>query len=239
MSPFFRRQLWVATTCAAIASPAVARPPTEPGAEDARDLPCPPGAYCERAPWDAAGGGPAAEPTWSLDPSAPPPEAERRDLDGQDSTEQRRRRTRRYPYPLSTKPDRIPYETGDPIPPGYRREKDADDTLFLAGAGVLGLSYLPWLAIGLLSLESDDPTLAYVAIPLVGPPLLALQYDLSSAVTTVLIVNGAVQGLGIALMIAAELAGESYLVRDARTSTPKLAPWAARDSLGAQLYGAF
>jgi hypothetical protein len=104
---------------------------------------------------------------------------------------------------------------------------------------VLGLSYLPWLAIGLLSLESDDPTLAYVAIPLVGPPLLALQYDLSSAVTTVLIVNGAVQGLGIALMIAAELAGESYLVRDARTSTPKLAPWAARDSLGAQLYGAF
>jgi len=236
-----RQSAWLLVALLSLTQLAAAQAPEGSGGAPAEELSCPPGAFCERSPWEAAGDGSAAPPTWTLDPGSPTTSnSTTAPGPGPRAHQEHRDDTPHSPYPLSTKPDRLPYEPGDPIPPGYRREKISHSGLLLAGLGVFGVGYLPWLAIGLLSLESDDPSLAYVAIPLVGPPLLALQYDLSSEVTTLLVVNGAAQGVGIALMVAAELAGDNVLIRDAQLHRGlRVAPWAGPGTLGAQLYGAF
>lgn len=196
--------------------------PSEPAEQT---LPCPPGAYCERAPWTPAP--PAADP--SSDPGTAVDWV--RDGDGDGARASGRYRPR--PDTGRNDPEVLPYEPGDPIPPGYRRVKLTHDGLLAAGGIVVGVSYLPWLAIGLLSLETDDPSLAYVAIPLVGPPLLSLQYDLHETWVTALIVNSGVQGLGVALLVASQLAGDNILVRDG-SLRPRwhVAPWIAPASLG-------
>lgn len=184
-------------------------PPPERPALPIPDF-CPPSPTCEGAP---AGVAPQRPPTqdWPLKPR------------------------RAEPEDFGEPADEIPYNAGDPIPPGFQVESKLHEGVFFAGMLVFGLSYVPWGIIGFFSLESGG-SIGYTLVPLVGPPALAIDYELSNELTVLLVANAGVQFVGLTLMALSPVVGDLILVPDGTASNdgPRfgLAPLRVHQPLG-------
>ena len=211
------RSLWlIAALCSCVVTRHAHAQPAAPPPPD-----CPPGAHCEQidVPPPEGHGEPIPIPDFCPPsptcegalPHVEPPESdtvewplERRPLELEATSSM---------YDDTDFDDDIPYSAGDPIPPGFEVETKTHSGLLGAGTLVFGVSYLPWAIIGLFSLESNA-RIAYTAVPLIGPPALAIDYELNTDLTVLLVANAGVQFVGITLMALSPLFGDMVLVPD-------------------------
>jgi len=115
----------------------------------------------------------------------------------------------------------LPYEEGDPIPPGYRLDSRPRRGLVVGGISMLasawGLSLIIGLSVDTLAAAfGDNKSVAWpLYIPVVGPFVGIGVFDSKAAGTFVLAVDGLVQAGGLAMIIAGFAAPEKRLVRGA------------------------
>ena len=188
---------------------------------------CPPRAYCERVPPVAPP--PTAEP--SAAPAAPPvpPDWSEQDQPSAAATSIRVTHTAgpnpnpAYqglpddPYLRDGPQDDSAYHSGEPVPAGYHLESEPNGGLLIVGGVILGMSYLPMAIVGIAAAESDDANLApfaLLAVPVAGPPLLALISDASETVNDVTLCLAGAQAAGILLVGLAFAVTDEKLVRD-------------------------
>jgi hypothetical protein len=190
--------------------------------------PCPPGAYCERV-------APVAPPPTALPsalPSEPPPPVTAPDPEqGAETPTSIRARTHTAspnrnpayeglpddPYLRDGPQDDSAYHSGEPVPAGYHLESEPNGGLLIVGGGILGMSYLPMAIVGIAAAESDDANLApfaLLAVPVAGPPLLALVADAGQTVTDVTLCLAGAQAAGLLLVGLAFAFTSDELVRD-------------------------
>lgn len=154
-------------------------------------------------------------------------------------------------------PSRLPYEQGDPIPPGYHVEERHRSGLVIGGGAVLGAAYLAGLALAERSMPGKD----WLWVPVVGPfggimkedarcqvPATATPGAVESADecskqvvkaarrVTMLLVDGLVQVAGGSLLVIGVTSKHRELVRE---HTFLLTPRVARGSYGVELWAQF
>lgn len=120
-------------------------------------------------------------------------------------------------------PKVLPYEEGQPVPPGYRLEERAHRGLVIAGAATLGglwlLSVLVASAVDSLNrgYTGDSTSVAWpLYIPVFGPFIGLGVFDgRSNSGTLILVIDGLGQAGGAAMLIGGALTKQKRLVRTA------------------------
>lgn len=195
--------------------PAVAEEPKAPASDASASAPAaPPPAAAPSAP----SAPPPVPPGYMLVPipSGPPPAETRYDV--------------QYPQARGALPPgmELPYEEGDPIPPGYRVVKQIRRGLVIAGSITTGV---PW-ALGVAAASSEDfkDNTGLLLIPVLGPWILlatdtardqdcttagstSVCTDSKSALRGVLVFDGLVQTAGATMFFAGMLIPRLRLVR--------------------------
>jgi hypothetical protein len=160
------------------------------------------------------------------------------------------------PYPAAPPPPpvagpwKMPYEDGQPIPPGYRVEERVRTGAIVGGALALGIPYLIGLTIA--SADNFQDNTRWLMVPVAGPWLLiGATKDSSCAADTVcvdqgfntvvrfyLALDGIAQAAGTVLLIWG-LHGRKILVRDGFASNIFVAPQITAQGGGAVVGGRF
>jgi hypothetical protein len=117
------------------------------------------------------------------------------------------------PYPGAFMPRRLPYDDGQPVPPGYHPEDQAKRGLVITGALLLAISYGISSTVGLFDNFADKT--GWLAVPVAGPwAFLATRYKSDeTALHFYLAIDGLTQAAGVALLIYG-INGEKVLVRN-------------------------
>lgn len=156
-------------------------------------------------------------------------------------------------------PETLPYQPGNPIPPGYHPESQIRKGLVIAGAVTTGSLWLLSSVIGLAAQsveddwdswddENDDDLYWPLVIPLAGPFITVGTVgtdDLEAPGTMLLIIDGVAQAGGLAMLIAGAVAKRDVLVWDGTSqglpgTRISLVPTVfGRDDLGLGLLGQF
>lgn len=153
-----------------------------------------------------------------------------------------------------TWPHRLPYEKGDPIPPGYQIEKRSKRGLLITGGTLFGLAY----GGSLVAAASDGSDLGWLVVPIVGPFVTLFKQDLSCDAdpnqpammertcseqafssgrrVALLLVDGLVQVTGAALLLAGLTSSEQQLVREPGVVVRPEVGWG---TYGVRLNGSF
>jgi hypothetical protein len=124
-----------------------------------------------------------------------------------------------YYYPPPPLPPRqLPYDEGQPVPPGYRVEERARKGLVIAGTVTFGSAYLLSI-LGAATAASDGGNegegFIPLFIPVAGPFItLGTMDDDASAATPLFILDGIAQVGGVALLIGGLAASETILLRN-------------------------
>ncbi|MDI1432807.1 hypothetical protein [Polyangium sorediatum] len=125
-----------------------------------------------------------------------------------------------YGPPGSTLPAALPYEEGDPIPPGYRVDSRIRKGLVIGGAVTFGV---PWFFSAMIASIGDSLSrssdLWPLYIPALGPFIAMGTLDTEGPGTFWLAVDGLAQSGGIAMLIAGIVAQEKRLVRSTEVGT--------------------
>jgi len=108
----------------------------------------------------------------------------------------------------------LPYEEGDPIPPGYRLDSRVRKGLVIGGAVTFGV---PWFFSAMIASIVDSGSIRSDAwplfIPALGPFIAMGTLDSEGAGTFWLALDGVAQAGGLAMLIAGIVAQEKRLVR--------------------------
>jgi hypothetical protein len=160
-------------------------------------------------------------------------------------------------------PSRLPFQEGDPVPPGYRVEHSQSTGLIVGGGAVLGVAY----AASVVAAMSDEKGAGWLWLPVVGPfgSILAQDVHCEAAATspesptvvvdatesarecskkvvstarrvTILLVDGLAQVAGGSLLVVGLSTRQRELVRDkAVLVTPRL----VGGSYGLDFWGQF
>jgi hypothetical protein len=155
-----------------------------------------------------------------------------------------------YPYPGQAGPARIPYEEGQPAPPGYRLKSEPRTGLVIGGAVTLGTVWISTIlaasivdAVRNADREKDEPRdngAAPLFIPVFGPFIAISTLDAEGPGTTLLVMDGLAQGAGAAMLIAGLTAERKVWVRQVGNVELRLAPVALdKRSLSMGLSGRF
>lgn len=104
------------------------------------------------------------------------------------------------------RPAFVPYEEGDPIPPGARVVTRMRVGLITAGASIFGTFYFASALVGSLIGNSRDREGSWLFVPVVGPFAYAASLDdPSHSETAWMIVYGVIQGGGLAMLLGGAL----------------------------------
>jgi hypothetical protein len=99
----------------------------------------------------------------------------------------------------------LPYEDGDPVPPGYVVETSVKRGLVIAGSVTLGSLWVLSIISGAIIVDFGDSDEGWpLFIPVVGPFIaIGTTHSSNSATSSVLLgINGAGQAAGLAMLIA-------------------------------------
>jgi hypothetical protein len=130
-----------------------------------------------------------------------------------------------YP-PAILPPAKLPYEDGDPVPPGYQVKTRAMRSMVIAGAVTLGVPYLVSLLTASTVLADDSRQggrIAALYAPIVGPFITVGTSRAEGAETFWLVLDGVAQTGGAVMLIYGLAAKEKYLQRET-TPSASLAP---------------
>jgi hypothetical protein len=145
-----------------------------------------------------------------------------------------------YPAPPPAPPPvvgpwKMPYEDGQPIPPGYRVEERVRTGSVVSGAILIGVPYLIGLTVA--SADNYEDQTRYLLVPVAGPWLMLAMHKRPASCQTdttgecitdsllrfYLTTDGIVQGVGAVLLVWG-MHGRKILVRDAFASSLYVAP---------------
>ncbi len=140
--------------------------------------------------------------------------------------------------PYSRPGEPLPYEEGDPIPPGYHVKTDNYRGVTAAGAIIAGSAYQLSIATAAVGLLLQQEEAGFLFIPVAGPWILIPQWDRSHLSVILLATDGVLQAAGLGLMIGGLVAQDQYLVRSNHIAFT-VAPLVDGDVQGAQLTGEF
>jgi hypothetical protein len=161
-----------------------------------------------------------------------------------------------YPAPLSqttqpsyvpqsvalSGPEKLDYEPGEPVPPGYTPVQRTRKGPIIAGASVFGSLYL--LSAFAASVDADssrDHDLAPLFIPVAGPFITIVNTNNATG-TFFLVIDGLGQSAGLALLIYGLTSPKTVLLRnDFTASKPsvRVTPMMTASTTGVGLTGTF
>lgn len=110
------------------------------------------------------------------------------------------------------------YEPGDPVPPGYHAETRARTGLIVGGAVTLGTLWLISALVGAAMNDVNEYSTRttrgdFLFVPVAGPFLQLINTETSSG-KTVLVIDGAGQAAGAAMLIVGLTSPRTLLVRN-------------------------
>lgn len=116
------------------------------------------------------------------------------------------------------RPEVLPYNDNEPIPPGYKVEERARTGLIIAGSIVFGLFYLGSVAIGMDSINSSRAPYGALFVPVIGPFIVAGAGNPGSgfpfpSTGPLYVFDGFVQAGGAAMLLAGIFAKKKVLAR--------------------------
>lgn len=121
-----------------------------------------------------------------------------------------------YPPPVAyLPPATLPYEDGDPVPPGYEIKTRAVRSMLIAGATTFGAPYLVSLisAAVIFASDSSGSQIAPLFAPIVGPFITIGTSRAGGPATFWLVVDGLAQTGGAIMFIYGLAAKEKFLKR--------------------------
>jgi hypothetical protein len=119
-------------------------------------------------------------------------------------------------------PRTLPYDEGQPVPPGYHVEERSRRGLVIAGTVTFGSAYLISILGASSAVSSDENSaddFAPLFIPVAGPFITLGTADDADGAAPIFILDGIAQVGGLALLIAGLAAQESILVRNPGVAT--------------------
>jgi hypothetical protein len=142
------------------------------------------------------------------------------------------------------RPERVPYREGQPVPEGYHLEESPRWDLVAGGTTVLAtlwsISSVSAVVLDREDTDDGDPNFDDMYwpmfIPVAGPFATIKTSDASGTGAAILALDGAVQTLGLGLLIAGFAAPKTELVSDDEWT---IAPSLSRDGGGLELGGTF
>jgi hypothetical protein len=115
--------------------------------------------------------------------------------------------------PYAPPPRKIPYEDGDPIPPGYVLETSIKQGLVIAGATTLGPLWITSMIGGAIAIDNHSGSEFWpLFIPAVGPFIAIGTHDASATSGLLLAIDGLGQTAGLTMLICG-LALENKFLR--------------------------
>ncbi len=164
-----------------------------------------------------------------------------------------------YPQPgygagnvaLDARPRRLPYNSGDPIPPGYVLDSRSRKGLWIPGVIMVGA---PWaLGVSIASLADFDNASGWLAVPVLGPWITLAARDKSCDTTFsgscdesadrvvrfYLVLDGLVQGAGAVMAVAGFASKKEELIRTDFASFKVLPGPIGQAGYGANVVGSF
>jgi hypothetical protein len=149
---------------------------------------------------------------------------------------------RRKPDPWG-RPRTIDYEEGDPVPYGYVIEEKRRLGPLIAGASTFGIAYM--FSVGIAALDmmlpyADDPTHSAwpLFIPVAGP-FVTIMNARETWIKTFLIIDGAMQAVGVTLLSYGLASKKQVLVLQGADLRVVPMPMVAADRVGLGFVGAF
>ena len=145
-------------------------------------------------------------------------------------------------------PDTLPYDEGDPIPPGYAVEERMRGGLLGAGIGISAGFHMPMVIGSAMAIAADrEDARDYVGgfVPVVGPLILIGTNDTGDIMRALLVGNSVAQAAGMALILTAVFAQKTVLARDPSTVTIvgdvslEIVPSVGERNAGIDLLGTF
>ncbi len=132
----------------------------------------------------------------------------------------------------------LPYEEGEPGPPGYYLKLRARRGLIIGGSVTLGSSWLLTSVAGAFLVDSDENggDFAGLFVPVVGPFIVLGTGDPNAFAASLLIMDGLTQTAGLTMLIAAFLEPERIWKKQIAVD---LAPMRVGDTTGIGLRGAW
>jgi hypothetical protein len=107
----------------------------------------------------------------------------------------------------------IPYEDGDPIPPGYVLESRVKRGLVIAGATTLGSLWIVSMIGGAIAVDTGGGSEFWpLFVPVAGPFIAIGTHDTTATSALLFTINGLGQSAGLAMLIAG-LATENKFLR--------------------------
>lgn len=155
----------------------------------------------------------SAQPAPALAPSAPPPLSQ--SAPGFAPPAASTPPILRLP-PWYIAPPRLAYDDGEPIPAGYTLKTRAHRPLIVAGAVTFGSAYLVSALAGATAAgnaESDGASFTPLLVPCLGPFIAAATVKTDDVGQFWLVLDGATQSAGAAMLVAGLLLDQKYLER--------------------------
>ena len=147
-------------------------------------------------------------------------------------------------------PKKLPYDEGDPVPPGYHVDTSVRKGLVIGGAATFGAIYLVTaLTAGLIQSVSssvdggDAEEVTPLYIPVAGPFVAMATLDATGGGIVALALLGVGQAAGVGMFITGFAAQESVLMRNdvgaAQKPRIRLSPTVGKGDPGLSLVGSF
>jgi hypothetical protein len=132
----------------------------------------------------------------------------------------------------------MPFEEGQPIPPGYRVETRARRGLIVGGAVTFGVLYLLSAFTASIAVDGGDSDFGSLFIPVAGPFVTIGTADAEGAGTFALVLDGVGQAGGVAMFIAGMMTEEKFLLRNDQAKISVTPMMMGNSSFGLGLRGA-
>lgn len=136
-------------------------------------------------------------------------------------------------------PKRMPFEEGQPIPPGYRVETRARKGLIVGGAVTFGVLYLLSAFTASVAVDSgDSEEFGPLFIPVAGPFVTIGTAEAQGVGTFALVLDGVGQAGGVAMFIAGMVTEEKFLLRNDQAKISVTPMMVGESSFGLGIRGA-
>jgi hypothetical protein len=132
----------------------------------------------------------------------------------------------------------MPFEEGQPIPPGYRVETRAKRGLIVGGAVTFGVLYLLSAFAATVAIDGNDSEeFGPLLIPVAGPFVTVGTAGAEGVGTFALVLDGVGQAGGVAMFIAGIMTEEKFLLRNDQAKITVTPMMLGESSLGLGIRG--
>lgn len=145
-------------------------------------------------------------------------------------------------YYQGERPETLPYEEGQPTPPGYRPVETARKGLVITGAVLFGVFYLGSVLIGIQDIDSNNAPYGALFVPVIGPFIVAGAGNFAGSGSGILgsseaayVFDGLIQAGGGAMLLIGALAKKKVFMREDLTATLKPDVFVGPGSIGMKM----